>query len=309
MIYCANCGTSMQDDAAFCLECGTKNELAKTISQAPASPIPDTQPVAIQSSPEVNISSDKTGEQNASAPASVNQTGRDIQNFLKVSLPDLTKKILFDPLDGTKKILTEIKEPVKIGLYCIIICALIISLLVYFRIPADTKRGLSFIGEDFFSIFIKLFFLPVIGAFVITLFSFLIKAINNSQTANFGNEVLTGGIVSLGYAIFFVAAFLLSYIIEGSINNYNSYDGYGRYQRGGPSPFLFIVIFSTFIYLFVITSNSLSQSLRASGVKDGSAFYLSPFLIIFSAYLTVRLWIALFGAKYDLGFGDIFDIF
>ena len=315
MIYCANCGFGLQNDATFCPECGTKNEKAESspiYENSKDEPPFESKTTLTQQKP-ISSSIPETGTtpilQTATA-SNPNAAIGHFQHFLKVSFPDLIKKVLFDPLDGTKKILSEIKEPVKIGLYCILISAIVIPLLIYLRIPSDTKSSLTFIGEDFFSIFIKLFFLPVIGALVITFFSFLIKAINNSQTANFGNEILTGGIVSLGYAIFFLVAFLLSYIVEGSINNNNRFDNYGRYSgRSGSPTFLIIIIFSTFIYLFVITSNSLSQSLRASGVKDGRAFYLSPFLIIFSAYITVRLWIAIFGSKYNLGFSDIFDIF
>lgn len=303
MIYCPNCGSGLQNDAAFCPECGVQIEKIESSQQVATT--------GNQIAPQTNIVTgtiQPAQSQQAGATSEVKpvSTPGQFQHFLKISLPDLTKKILFDPLDGTKKILTEIQEPLKIGLYCIFICSFLISILVYIRIPSALRRDF-----DFFEYFFRAFSLPVIGAFIITLFSFIIKAINNSQKANFSNEILTGGIVSIGYAVFFVVAFLLSYIIEGSFNNTNRYyDGYSSFpSRRGPPVFLYIIIFSTLIYLFVITANSLSQSLRSSGVKDAVAFYLSPFLIILSAYLTIRLWIALFGAKYGLGFENIFDIF
>ena len=312
MVYCSNCGTSMADNAIFCPECGAKTEKTVAVETISTSPSPEnvTQPLGIspaqsmQSTPQATAGAETNSAQAASRQASVNQTGKDIQHFLKVSLPDLTKKILFDPLDGTKKILTEIKEPAKIGLYCILICSLIISLLIYLRIPPELSREMNF-----FEYFFRAFTLPVLGAFVITFFSFVIKAINNSQKANFGNEILTGGIVSIGYAVFFILAFLLSYILKSSFNNSTKFNSFGNYGRvsNGPPIFSIIIIFSLFIYLFTITSNSLSQSLRSSGIKDVTAFYLSPFLVIISAYLTIRLWIALFGGKNDLGFNDIFN--
>ena len=92
----------MQDDATFCPECGTKTEKivadeARATSQPKENVIPPygTSPVQpIQSTPQATPAAETDSSQNASRPTSVNQTGKDIQNFLKVSLPDLTKKIL-----------------------------------------------------------------------------------------------------------------------------------------------------------------------------------------------------------------------
>lgn len=290
MTFCSNCGFQLQNDALFCPECGAKNldvpvqsnriDSKQIVASVPVAPI-ETEAL---SSP-----------QNASQP---NQ----FQNFLKISLPDLIKKVLFDPLDGTKKVLAGIKEPSKIGIYCILICSFVISLLVYLRIPSEERRYI-----DFFEYFFRAFSLPVLGSLIITFFSFIIKAINNSQKANFGNELLTGGIVCLGYALFFTLAFVLSFILEDSL--FGSRSVYGYKVNTGPSVFAVILIICTLIYLFVITSNSFSQSLRSSGVKDSIAFYLSPFIIVITAYFTIRLWIALFGAKYGISSEDIMDVF
>ena len=284
MIHCANCGTSLQDDATFCSECGTK--VQKLASTGPSAP---------------TIVDAGAGAATVAVPT---PSPGQFQHFLKASLPDLIKKVLFDPLDGTKKILNEVKEPLKVGVYCILISSFVITMLIYLRIPSELRRFV-----DFFEFFIRAFFLPIIGAFIITFFSFIIKAINNSQKANFGNEFMTGGIVSLGYALFFLLAFLLSYILQGNlVASERVYSDYGVLSaRRGPPIFSYILIFSVFIYLFVISSNSLSQSLRSSGVKDGPAFYLSPFLIVLCSYLTLRLWISLFGS--GLGVDDMGDIF
>ena len=58
MIYCANCGTSLQDDALFCPECGAKTDKAETpakISTAESSPTPiktaQQEPVITPSTP------------------------------------------------------------------------------------------------------------------------------------------------------------------------------------------------------------------------------------------------------------------
>jgi hypothetical protein len=310
MIYCSNCGTGMADDALFCPECGTKTQKIASAGTIPVSTIAE------------NITTQASSAQSIPQAKPANQTGKEVGDFLRVSLPDLMRKILFDPLDGTKKILSEIKEPVKIGLYSILICSITIPLLIYIRIPSEAKRGL-----DFFEFFFKLFVLPIIGAFVITFFSFIIKAINNSRTANFSNEILTGGIVSIGYAVFFIVAFILSFFFESSLNgslgassygsvapivvNNNSpfifaQTSFGSSFASGPPVFKIVLIFSFFIYLPIITSNSFSQSLRSSGIKDLTAFYISPIVIIISAYLTIRIWIALFAGNNVPRFDNFF---
>ncbi len=62
MIYCANCGTGLQNDALFCPECGTKTEKAITAASTPiieSIPIPDTPaqptPVIIPTTPAVEV--------------------------------------------------------------------------------------------------------------------------------------------------------------------------------------------------------------------------------------------------------------
>ncbi len=290
MIYCANCGTTLQSEDVFCPTCGIKNEITNKTS--------DKQPLENTVS---SVPSEVDMPSLASNTSARNQSRRDISNFLHVSLPDLTKKVLFDPLDGTKKILTEIKEPAKIGFYCILVSALVITFLIYLRIPSEVRREVRL---DFFEYFFRAFFLPVLGAFIIAFFSFIVKAINNSQKSNFGNEVLTGGIVSIGYAVFFILIFILSFIMEDILLGRKMDYEFGVIRKG-PSAFTYIILFSVFIYLFTITSNSLSQSLRSSGVKDATAFYLSPFIVIFSAYLTIKLWIALFAEKYGFGLNDL----
>jgi hypothetical protein len=43
------------------------------------------------------------------------------------------------------------------------------------------------------------------------------------------------------------------------------------------------------LYFFLMMVNTFQQSLRASGLKDALAWYLSPLSIIISAYLGVSL--------------------
>src|ERR1044072_4379578 len=104
MIKCPNCGTEITDDALFCSECGKKIMTAVAAEDKIIhAPLPGQERNAVPDAALVNpsiptISSSFAGDIPVQAPSQKTQDSKDIKHFLQVSLPDLTGKILFDPL-------------------------------------------------------------------------------------------------------------------------------------------------------------------------------------------------------------------
>jgi len=214
----------------------------------------------------------------------IDQTKRnDFRQFIQTSLLDVIKKVIFDPLDGTKKIISEVKNPFQIGIYCSLVCSLAIGLLFYLILPSAVKYGTNFFKFIFYFTLFNLLL-----SLVVTTITFIVKAISNSEKSNFVNEFLTGGIVTVGFSVFYIFIFII-YMLSPSINIFNI-EG----NVFGSGAFLGILFLLSFIYLIIITSNSIGQSLRSFGVKDGAAFYISPVIIILSTYITIIIWAKLF---------------
>ncbi len=128
-----------------------------------------------------------------------------------------------------------------------------------------------------FSSFLTIGITPVFIMLFITLFSFVIKAA--AGRADLKGELLTGALGGLPLGLVIVMLLILSLFGEGM----NPFTLFSSPLGGGWLMTLAV------LYFFLMMVNTFQQSLRASGLKDALAWYLSPLSIIISAYLGVSL--------------------
>jgi len=234
----------MPENVEFCSECGTAMNTQST-SQQPTKNAPQTQ--------------------------------SEISTFVKTTLPDILKKMLTEPIEGTKKILAEVKNPAQIGWLSVGTSIILILLFFYLSLPAFTKNAVDFNST------IKAVFLPVMCLGMIMLLSFMVKKINGSDK-EFNHDALVGGLVGLIISIFFAVGFVESLFTPKG--------GFGLDLNSLLTQGILLSI--VLILVFLLATNILLQSFRAAGIKEGVAFYLAPIILILSIYLGIKIWVVLF---------------
>jgi hypothetical protein len=194
-----------------------------------------------------------------------------VKSSLLGGFKDPLFKVLKNPIDGIYSILQNPTSNVFVQSITLYLSIFILYLLCGHILADEVQKYISF---DYF---IKISLIPVILMVVITIITFGINSI--SGTPNFKVELLTGSLCGIPLGIFAILLLILKLFgslesIMGFINN--------------PFELGFIGTLLLFYLIFMLI-NILQQSLKASGIKDVLAWYLSPVSIFLAMYLTFEI--------------------
>jgi hypothetical protein len=195
----------------------------------------------------------------------------EVKNFYKEDFKNIFLTVFTNPIDG---IYNSFKNPSpKAYTQSLILFGSVFALYIVgmYLFLGDASSFLPF------SFFIKFGLLPVVLMLMITIISFGIKSI--SGKADFKAELLTGGLSGIPLAVNIVLLLLLK--MFGSDVTMSAIK-----DPVGTGLMIVLVV----LYIFLMLTNILQQSLKASGTKDAIAWYLSPVSIIIAVYLASRVY-------------------
>jgi hypothetical protein len=99
----------------------------------------------------------------------------------------------------------------------------------------------------------------------------------------FRDELITGGVSGIPIVLLMSGLVFLSFFTKNLI------------RKVMQDPFdLGVIAVLVFFYIFILMINVFKQSLRANGLKDSQAFFLSPISIFISFYVAYKIGIELF---------------
>ena len=183
--------------------------------------------------------------------------------------------IFKDPTDGLKMYFadkTKTSVNVLFILYILVFVVYIFGSALLFGNRADN------IDLD---VYFKIGTMPVLVMLVISVMSFILKSIFGKT--EFRDELITGGVSGIPIVLLMCGLVFLSFFTKNLI------------RKVMQDPFdLGVIAVLVFFYIFILMINVFKQSLRANGLKDSLAFFLSPISIFMSFYVAYQIGIELF---------------
>ena len=183
--------------------------------------------------------------------------------------------IFKDPTDGLKMYFadkTKTSVNISLSLYILVFVVYIFGVALLAGDNAD-----KFDLVDYF----KVGTMPVLVMLVISVMSFILKSIFGKT--EFKDELITGGVSGIPIVLLMCGFVFLSFFTKNLI------------RKVMQDPFdLGVIAVLVFFYLFLLMINVFKQSLRANGLKDSLAFFVSPISIFMSFYLAYQIGIKLF---------------
>ena len=224
-----------------------------------------------------STSSDKSKKKSEETDNIPNPQVEKVKSFFKNDMGLILKAIIGSPIKGTYNIFINAKQDAyHQALILLVTSGLFYTILLY--LFAGQAR--DFIG---FATFLKIGITIVIILLLISTFTFLLKAFSGKP--DFKKELLTGGMCGIPLMVFL----LLTIIILALFENSGSIESF---IRNGVRNSVWGILIA--IYLLLMLINIVTQSLQASGTKDGLSWYLSPLIIGLSAYLGFKISISVF---------------
>ena len=197
----------------------------------------------------------------------------EVKNFYKEDFKNIFLTVFTNPIDG---IYNSFKNPSP--------KAYTQSLILFLTVFLTYGLGFYILDSSIeIKSLIKLSLFPLIIMLMITVTSFGIKSI--SGKADFKSELLTGGLAGIPIGLFIVFIVLLKIFgndINASVIS-NPFAALALISDVGK------ILLLAMVYIFIMLTNVLQQSLKASGTKDAMAFFLSPASIILSFYLAIKV--------------------
>ena len=199
------------------------------------------------------------------------QPNRSIQK----ELSRIFSVIFKDPTDGLKMYFadkTKTSVNISLSLYILVFVVYIFGSALLFGDYADNIDLV-----DYF----KVGTMPVLVMLVISVMSFILKSIFGKT--EFKDELITGGVSGIPIVLLMSGFVFLSFFTKNLI------------RKVMQDPFdLGVIAVLVFFYIFILMINVFKQSLRANGLKDSLAFFVSPISIFMSFYLAYQIGIKLF---------------
>jgi hypothetical protein len=199
------------------------------------------------------------------------QPNRSIQK----ELSRIFSVIFKDPTDGLKMYFsdkTKTSVNTLLSLYILVFVVYIFGSALLFGSRADN------IDLD---VYFKIGTMPVLVMLVISVMSFILKSIFGKT--EFKDELITGGVSGIPIVLLMSGLVFLSFFTKNLI------------RKVMQDPFdLGVIAVLVFFYIFILMINVFKQSLRANGLKDSLAFFLSPISIFMSFYVAYQIGIELF---------------
>ena len=199
------------------------------------------------------------------------QPNRSIQK----ELSRIFSVIFKDPTDGLKMYFadkTKTSVNISLSLYILVFVVYIFGSALLFGDYADNIDLV-----DYF----KVGTMPVLVMLVISVMSFILKSIFGKT--EFKDELITGGVSGIPIVLLMSGFVFLSFFKNNLISKVMA----DHFDLG-------VIAVLVFFYLFLLMINVFKQSLRANGLKDSLAFFVSPISIFMSFYLAYQIGIKLF---------------
>jgi len=191
----------------------------------------------------------------------------EVRTFYQRDFKDLFLAFFKDPVNGLHAFFTN--PPEKAFMHAMILYAsvFVLYLLGSYILVGDMRDYMGF------SNFLSIGLAPVLIMLSVSTLSFLVKLLSGG--ANFKSELLTGALCGIPLGLLVPIALVLRVLGMGNgllalIQN-----------PVGSGSLITIVI----LYLFLMMVNVFQQSIKAAGIKDVPAWYLSPLAILIAFYL------------------------
>lgn len=200
----------------------------------------------------------------------------EVKNFYKGDFKEIFVTFLSNPIDGIYSIFKNPSPKAYIHSIILFASVLILYLVGGYLLAGENRRYIEF------ATFFKISLIPVIMMFIITFLSFIIKS--SSGKANFKNELLTGGFCGIPLGLL-IPVFITVKLITSEDNIWRLVQ---NPISGGTVGLILL------FYILLMLINIFQQSLKASGTKDSTAWYLSPVSILLAIYVTYKISSSLF---------------
>lgn len=195
----------------------------------------------------------------------------EIKNFYQGDFMDIITTFFKSPFEGLRSIFKSPSEKSLINTSIIAASVFILYVIASYIIMGAAREYMKFFD------FIKIGLFPIVCMFLISGLSFITKSIFGK--ADFKNELLTGAVCGIPFALLILIMFILKlFINENNIFNLVSN------PMGGN-----LVVTLVFFYTILMLMNVYQQSLRSNGIKDVLAWYLSPISVLLALYLTSQI--------------------
>jgi len=193
------------------------------------------------------------------------------KDFYKNDFKNLLLTVFKNPIEGVYSIFVNSTRDSYRNSLILYVSIIILYLAEIYLILGDAREYFPF------SQLLKVSLIPAIFMFIISAISFGIKSV--SSKPSFKSELLTGGLCAIPIGTLMTLILLLK--IFGTLEDVSNI-----YRDPFASGFFVSLVL---LYVFLILTNILQQSLKSSGTKDAIAWYLSPIAILAASYITYQV--------------------
>jgi len=200
----------------------------------------------------------------------------ELKSFYKSSLPQILKSVFGEPINGTYRIFAD--QSGKTYFQSLVLMAstfVLYVILTYLLTGSQLREIIGFGGA------VKAGLGAVIFMLVVSVVVFGLKAVSGGKP-QFKNELMTGGLCSIPLIILLLLAFVAKMFAGEEAMSALTIDPTSIIAKAG-------IMLLLMFYVLLMLINIVMQSLRASGTKDGWAWYMSPAVIFLSAYLSFKI--------------------
>lgn len=280
-MFCFNCGSATELNAQYCGNCGTRIPVnIEPVKQQEGfdkqhQERSQSKPDNSEFRQEKIIDSSQKKEESPNSNPQVEK----VKEFLKNNLFQISKTIITKPIQGSYDIFSNAgPESYSHAIILLFTCGLSYILAPYIMMGEMRKlfefKYFMFIGSSI-----------IIILLLISTITFFLKSLSGKP--DFKKELLTGAICGIPTLILLVAIILIK-IISGDdlFNILNS--SWNSILKAGIG---FVVLL---LYLFLLMSNIVQQSLKSSRTNDALSWYISPLVIISGFYFGFKISNSLF---------------
>jgi len=205
----------------------------------------------------------------------------ELKSFYKSGLPQILKSVFGEPINGTYRLFSD--QSAKSPFHSLVLIAstfLIYVIFTYALMGTALREIIGFGGA------MKAGLGAVIFMLVVTVVVLGLKAVTGGKP-QFKNELMTGGLCSIPLIIMLLLALVAKTFAGEEAMSALTIDPTAIIAKAG-------IMLLLMFYVLLMLINIVQQSLRASGAKDGLAWYMSPAVIFLSAYLSFKIAVGVF---------------
>lgn len=209
----------------------------------------------------------------------------------EVSLGKTIGSYFISPFDGFRNNMANCRQP-AMGAFILLAASLLIFYLFISLALSSASRygnGIGF-GELLqFGLFLGLIIL------VVALFMLIIKLIAQAPL-DFGRDLLSASFAIASIVLMYVLIILIGMMARDKTYGFDPLRSFqGSLYRG--SAFRIIITLAAILLCLFKSINSIIQGLRNEPVKDVTAYYLAPFILITGIYLGALAGVEIIGVR------------